>query len=576
MPRQPMHVATFTQYAVRLEAESGNTRTAEILADALASYPEDAGIAALYFQGAIFPETSQKKVSVGPSLARDVIANVCGTDADTVKEVASEVGDTGAVCEELGFGQEPLFAPSNSDDPLTLSAVSDVFGELAEMSGSGVKDRKIESLSTLLHRLDATEVDGVTITAERQAKYLIRLMLDEMRIGVGEGTVRDAIALAFDVDAELVERGLLLTANPTEVIRTIRTDGEAGLSDISLEVGRPVKAMLASKSTIDDGVARHGRVVADWKYDGFRAQIHKNGDDVHIFTRRLEDVTRQFPDVVEEIRDSVTANACIVEGELVGYDRDTGAVVPFQTTSKRIKRKYNIEEMVEEIPVTLNLFEALYATGESLIEDPLTDRKERLEELCPEHAVDYWVTDDPDRLREIEAQALAADHEGIMMKSPSSVYSPGNRGKNWLKIKPKVETLDLVVVGGEWGDGRRASIEVETETGMTEVRTMGSFLLAARDEATDEYRTIGKVGTGLTDQQLVDLTETLRPHITADDGTELSFTPAVVWEVGYEEIQKSPRYESGYALRFPRYLGIRDEKPLSEVDSVQRVESLLE
>jgi DNA ligase-1 len=334
--------------------------------------------------------------------------------------------------------------------------------------------------------------------------------------------------------------------------------------------------MLASKSTIDDGVDRHGVVVADWKYDGFRAQIHKDGNNVHIFTRRLEDVTRQFPDVVEEIIESVAADTCIIEGELVGYNPDTGDVVPFQTTSKRIKRKHGIEEMVEEIPVTINAFEVLYANGESLIDEELVERKERLEALCSAHTVEYWVTADPDRLREIEAQALAAGHEGIMMKNPTSVYSPGNRGKNWLKIKPDVETLDLVVVGGEWGEGRRASIEVDTETGTTDVRTMGSFLLAARDEDTDEYLTIGKVGTGLTDKQLVDLTEILRPRITADDGTDISFAPAVVWEVGYEEIQQSPRYESGYALRFPRYLGLREEKPLSEVDSVQRVESLLD
>jgi DNA ligase-1 len=571
-----MHVATFTRYAARLEAESSNTLKTKILAEAFSEHPESAGLAALYFQGAIFPETSQKKVSVGPSLARDVIANICGTDAEHVKEVASEVGDTGAVCEELGFGQAPLFAPTDSDRVIHISDVHDVFMDIAEMSGSGVNNRKIEALSNLIYGLNEPIRGSTQVTAEEQAKYLIRLLLDEMRIGVGEGTARDAIVDAFDVSKEPVQRGLLLTADPTVVVDTIRFGGESALKDISLEVGRPVKAMLATKSLINDGVERHGAVVADWKYDGFRAQIHKDGDDVRIFTRRLEDVTRQFPDVIREISASIEAETCIIEGELVGYEPDTGAVVPFQTTSKRIRRKYDIEQMVEEIPVTLNLFEVLYANGEALIDEPLRVRKERLDSLCPTHAVDYWVTKDPDRLREIEAQALAADHEGIMLKSPSSAYTPGNRGKNWLKIKPEVETMDLVVVGGEWGDGRRSAIEVETESGTTEMRAMGSFLLAARDEHSDDYLTIGKVGTGLTDQQLVDLTEALRPHITGDDGTELSFAPAVVWEVGYEEIQQSPRYESGYALRFPRYLGIRNDKALSEVDSVQRVESLLE
>lgn len=567
-----MYVSTFAEYASRIEDVSENTTKTDILADALAESPEEAGVAALFFQGSIFSETSQKKVSIGPSLARDVIANVCGASTDRVKEVASEVGDTGAACSELGFGQAPLFAPKD-DSPMTIGDIYETFEEIAEMSGSGVTNRKIEALSNVLYALE----DSPTMSSEEQAQYIIRLVLDEMRIGVGEGTVRDAISQAFGVEVSLVQHALLLTADPMFVVDTIRRSGSEGLSDISLEVGRPVKAMLATKSTIEDAVEKNSTLVADWKYDGFRAQIHKDGETVRIFTRRLEDVTRQFPDVVSAIQEHIQADTCIVEGELVGYEPDTGDVVPFQTTSKRIKRKHNIEEMVNEIPVNINLFEILFAEGESLIEKPLTERKDYLDEVCPHFAVDYWVTKSIDDLKEIEAQALAADHEGIMLKVPSSSYTPGNRGQNWLKIKPEVETLDLVVVGGEWGDGRRAAIEVETDGGKTtEMRTIGTFLLAVRDENTDEFHTIGKVGTGLTDNQLVELTETLRPYITTDDGTELSFSPKVVWEVGYEEIQASPTYGSGYALRFPRYLGIRTEKPLSEVDSLQRVTSLTE
>jgi DNA ligase-1 len=261
----------------------------------------------------------------------------------------------------------------------------------------------------------------------------------------------------------------------------------------------------------------------------------------------------------------------ILDGEVVAVD-DDGDPLPFQEILRRFRRKHDVAQAREEVGVEVRFFDCLHADGDDLLDAPLTERHDRLQSLLGTGVSSLVVTDDPDEIADVEEAALDAGHEGIMLKSPTSTYSPGKRGRNWLKRKPDVETLDLVVTGAEWGEGRRASF-------------LGTFLLSARDvsgrspEARETpsrggFETIGKVATGVTDEQLADLTDLLEPHVRSQDGQDVDVEPAVVFEVGYEEIQQSPTYSSGYALRFPRFVAVREDKDPEDADSLERIESL--
>ncbi|MCK4652766.1 MAG: ATP-dependent DNA ligase, partial [Methanosarcinales archaeon] len=336
------------------------------------------------------------------------------------------------------------------------------------------------------------------------------------------------------------------------------------LDRVSIRIGRPIKMMLAQIGSFDDVT---GLYAAEWKFDGARVQIHKDGDDIRIFSRRLEDVTKSLPDVVNMIKSQVTANQVILDGEVVATG-PAGKPLAFQEIMRRFRRKYKVSAMAEKIPLHLNLFDIMYLDGEALIDEPLHVRRTWLESVVRPNGGDVRisvaeqvVTDDPGVAHAVYQAALDGGHEGIMLKNPDSVYSPGKRGKNWLKIKPIMETLDLVVVGADWGEGRRTNL-------------IGSYMLACYDPETAEFLEIGRVGTGITDEQLSELTELFSQYIISEDGSAIELKPAVVFEIAYEEIQKSPHYASGYALRFPRLVRVRFDKTPEDADSVERVERL--
>ncbi|NYT00623.1 MAG: ATP-dependent DNA ligase, partial [Methanocellales archaeon] len=302
-----------------------------------------------------------------------------------------------------------------------------------------------------------------------------------------------------------------------------------------------------------------------WKYDGARIQIHKIGDEIQLYSRKLENVTKSLPDVVNLIKKNVTFERAILDGEVIAIDGD-GKPRPFQDILRRFRRKYDVEQMAKEIPFQLSLFDVLY-DGQSLIDLTLIERRKVLEKcIRTKHSskiivAPQIITGDLNVVERIYQEALSAGHEGAMIKNPKSAYIPGKRGKNWLKIKPVMETLDLAVTGAEWGEGRRSNF-------------IGSYSLACRDEDTNVFLGIGRVGTGITDEQLAELTELFKELIISEIGKEIDIKPEVVFEIAYDEIQKSQNYESGFALRFPRLIGVRSDKSVEDVDSVQRVREL--
>jgi DNA ligase-1 len=546
-----MEFADFAARAAEIEEESADLETVALVAELLEDAVGDLDVVARFVQGRVFPAHDGTKLDIGPSLCYEALARAAGTNvsADDIEDRLADIGEIGAVAEGLELGGQrglSAFTGGEGDGSLTVAEVDAELRRLAVAEGSGSTDTKLDTLFGLFNRSDPLE-----------ARFLARLVLGEMRIGVGEGTVRDAIGEAFDVPVEAVERAIQVSNDCGLVAETARAEGIEGLEDVKLAVGRPVKAMLAQTGAID-ATESWEEAAVETKFDGARVQVHHDGETTRLFSRNLEDVTDPLPEVVEFVEAELDVPA-ILDGEVVAVDAE-GNPRPFQEILRRFRRKHDVAAAREDVAVELHAFDCLHVDGEELLETPLLKRHGRLTDLLSSGVSEFTLTDDVDEIAAIESSALEAGHEGIMLKNPESGYTPGNRGQNWLKRKPDVETLDLVVTGAEWGEGRRANL-------------LGTFLLSARSG--DGYETIGKVATGITDEELADLHDLLEPHVRAESGTEVDIEPAVVFEVGYEEIQRPPTYGSGYALRFPRFLGVREDKDPEDADSLARVERLL-
>lgn len=545
-----MEFSDFAARTAAIEDEQADSETVELVADLLIEATDELEAVSRFVQGRVVPAHDDTKLDVGPTLCYEALARAAGTNitAVDIESRLAEVGEIGTVAERLDLGgQRGLSAfGDGTTEALSVGEIEETLRSIAKTSGSGSTDTKRDTLFGLFNRSEPPE-----------ARYLARLVLGEMRIGVGERTVRDAIAEAFDVPPEAVERAIQVSNDCGFVARTARDEGLEGLSSIRLRVGRPIQAMLAQTGTAIDALETWDRVAVEIKFDGVRIQIHHDGESAQLFSRNLENVTNSLPEIADFVESKLDIPA-ILDGEVVAVEAD-GTPLPFQEILRRFRRKHNVAAAREDVAVELHAFDCLHADGDDLLDVPLERRHSRLDDLFDDATVDLAIPDDTVEIAEQESQALSAGHEGIMLKNPESTYTPGRRGQNWLKRKPDVETLDLVVTGAEWGEGRRASY-------------FGTFLVSVRTEA--GYEPIGKVATGITDEELETIHERLEPYVRSETGTEIDLEPAVVFEVGYEEIQRSPTYASGYALRFPRFVGIREDKSPEDADSLERVERL--
>jgi len=620
-----MEFAAFAARARAIEDTDADLATAAAVADLFAVAGEDLPTIARYVQGRAFPAWDDRKLDVGPSLCHDALARAAGPNvaAADVEDRLADVGEIGAVAATLDLaGQQGLSAfGAGGGDDLSVADVHDAFVAIATASGSGSERAKGDHLFALFNRATPEE-----------ARYVARLVLGEMRIGVGRGLVRDAIAAAFladdptddatdaadggravDADAAqltladlgetddeadvdpadadpadaedaseaferppadavaAVERALQVSNDAGRVAVVARDAGREGLAAVHLEVGRPIGAMLAQAGTVTDAVDSWGTVAVETKYDGARVQVHHDPDgDTRLFSRNMAEVTAALPEVVEFVRERVDVPV-VLDGEALAVG-DDGEPLPFQRVLERFRRKHDVARAREDVAVELRAFDCLHCDGEDLLDTRLSERHAILERVLGDGLPEYVVTDDVDDVEAFEAAALDAGHEGIMLKDPESTYSAGKRGREWLKRKPDVETLDVVVTGAEWGEGRRANVFGTFEIGVragSEASTGGD-----RSDVPEGYATVGKVATGITDAELDDLTTRLREHVATEDGQTVTFDPAVVFEVGYEEIQTSPTYDSGFALRFPRFVAVREDKAPADADSLRRVERL--
>jgi len=579
-----MKYATLVGVYERLEATTKRLEKTSVLSEFLKS-ADDLDKVMLLVQGRVFPNWDTRELGMAAKLLVKAISVATGASLDKLESLWKETGDLGMVAAELTKkkSQATLFSQA-----LTVTKVFENLRKLEEMEGAGTVDRKVQLVAELLTSAQPVE-----------AKYIIRTILGELRVGLGDGTIRDAIVWAFfagkagvkydkaaneltlsdderknyEIYTNLVQEAFDVANDFAEVAKIAKEKGESGLQYMSLLPGKPAKMMLFQKAKdIQDAFSIVGKPAAlEQKYDGFRLQIHKNKGKIRLFTRRLEDVTAQFPDVVQRIAKQVKSDECILDAEAVGIDVQTKKYLPFQSISQRIKRKYDIEEMAKKFPVQVNVFDILF-DGKSLLKTPFAERRNILKKIITESSdlklAEQLITEDENSAEKFYKTSLDAGNEGIMMKNLQGIYKPGSRVGFGVKVKPTMDTLEVVIVGAEWGEGKRG-------------QWLSSFLIAVRNPETNEFVEIGRVGTGIKEKveegvSFEQLTQLLLPLIIEEKGREVRVRPEIIIEVDYEEIQKSPSYSSGYALRFPRLCKLRSDRSAEDINTVEDVRVLAE
>ncbi len=440
--------------------------------------------------------------------------------------------------------------PAPDAATLTVLDVARAFANIAEASGPGSKRRKVERLRALF-----------ALATNDERRVIPKILLGEMRIGLHDGLIQDAIARAAGAGADLVRRAALFLSDLSEVARIALSEGAAGLQQVGARLFVPLLPMLAEVSEDFAGVfvAHGGRTALEFKYDGARIQIHKQGQRVRIWSRRLTDVTESLPDIAAVARSDVRGDAMILDGEVVAVAAG-GRPLPFQELMRRWRRVHEIEATAREIPLALHLFDCLMTAGRSLIDEPYEARWAALERVTGGAYLARRII--PAGVSEAEAflaEALASGHEGVMAKALDSPYAPGSRGKRWFKVKP-AETVDCVIIAADWGSGRRRG-------------WLSNYHLSVADGA-GGFAPVGKTFKGLTDDEFREMTGRLQALKEHDDGYTVTVRPEVVVEVAYNEIQHSPQYSSGFALRFARITRIRDDKGPQQATTLAEMQAL--
>lgn len=543
----------------KLESISGKLEKTHIISNMLKeSSTENLPQVVLLLSGNVFPAWSEEELGVANQLMIKSISKAYGINEKEIVKYFKKTGDLGLVVEMLSKSKKQTTLGLKE---LSVEKIFENLKLIAKQTGSGSQDRKMNLIAELLIQ-----------AKPKEAKYLVRTVLGQLRVGVAEGLIRDAIAEAFNVSAKTVENAWFLNPDYGEIAQIAK---EKGLESVKIEIGKPIMVLLAEKApSLEDAINSFDEVALEYKYDGARMVIQKKEDKFWIFTRRLENITKAFPDVVEICKKSLKAKECIVDGEGLAIDKKTGKPLPFQMLSKRIKRKYDIGEASKEIPIELNLFDIIYIDGKTLFDVSLKERRKLLAKVVKEipgkiQLAKQLITKDFEKADKFYKEALKAGQEGLIVKNLQAKYHPGRRvAGGWLKVKPVLESLDLAIIGAIWGTGKRAG-------------WLGSYILACRDSNTGDFLECGMLGTGVkekktlpTDITLKELTKILKPYIESEKGSEIKIKPKIVIEVAYEEIQKSPTYSSGYALRFPRLLRVRWDKGPEEIDDLERIEKI--
>ncbi len=540
----------FGQTCAAIAARAGKLEKVAIVAEYLRSLGNaDLQCAARFFTGNPFAGRDERSLGIGWRTIVSAAKNVWDVPETQLGAAYREHGDLGAA---LGpFVRAPMHL-ALFEEVLTPSRLYAIFEEIASASGKAA-GKKREALCEHIFRACTDPVE---------ATYVIKIVTGDLRIGLREGLVADAIAAAFGADAHEVRRAVMAAGD----IGVVASAARAGtLEDLRVTYGSAIGFMLASPMTYGTGYKDlNGETwIVEEKFDGIRAQVHKSGDNVRIFSRTLNDVTRTYPEVEAAI--AAVPGDFMLDGELVAMREDR--VLPFRYLQARLQRKIVEAALIEEVPVAYVAFDMLADGEEFLIDEPLLVRRERLaQHILPSRQLriaSFVPLGEPPYARDLHDRfeaAREAGHEGVMIKRTDSSYHPGRRGKWWLKLKRELSTLDVVVVAVEWGHGKRAKV-------------LSDYTFAVRGED-GELLTIGKAYSGLTDAEIAQLTQWFLDHQIGTRGYAIAVEPKIVLEVAFDIIQPSDLHESGFALRFPRIVRIRDDKPAAEIDTIGRVREI--
>ena len=576
--------ARFLQFAEFCEALAATTKKLEkraLIAAFLRSLAlRDASLAALYISGTTFPETDRRNLNVGGSQLWKAVAEITHAGPAAMQAAYRSHGDLGSAAFDL------LKTRNSPGPPLTLEDVEHLLAAISDARGPAAK------LPLLLHLLNRAQ--------PVEAKYLIKLITGDMRTGVKQSLVEEAIAEAWSVEISVVRRAVMLQGDLTDVVRMAE---EGRLSEASMKLFHPLGFMLASPvESVEKAVERFRQetgmeeallrqVILEDKYDGIRAQLHCGDPSypgrVAIFSRNREDISRSFPELLEAL--SQLSEPMILDGEILAWSPRENHALPFSALQQRLGRKQVSSEMIDQTPVIYMAFDILYRGDELLLEHPLRERRAQLEGLIARHAESTAISaahgqallfrdgasapfprlmlapatklESAVQLDRAYGEARTRGNEGVMLKALNSQYQTGRRGFAWLKLKRELATLDVVVTGVEFGHGKRAGV-------------LSDYTFAVRDG--DTLRNVGKAYSGLTDAEIAELTQFFHEHTIENFGHFRTVEPLKVLEVAFNNVMRSDRHNSGFALRFPRILRIRNDKPVREIDTLARVEEIYE
>ena len=546
-----MEFKSLVDVCEKLEKLTKRNVMIRIVADFLKNLSEDEIEPAIsMILGRPFPKYDQRTLDVSWATLRNVIRRLSGPTWNNFYSAFRNTGDVGAAVKIIFENSVAHRQSTLIEKPLTLLEVRRIFERIAESKGQGSRERKERLVESLLSRATPLE-----------AKYLVKIMIGEMRTGFQEGLMEAAVSEAFSIPLKEVQTASMLTGDVAEVAVLCKKHGVNGILNLGFKIFRPIKPMLAQMAgSLREVFEEHGgKTALEYKLDGARIQIHMSNGEVRIFSRRLTDVTRSLPEIVTLARNEVKANEVILEGEVIAVGND-GRPLPFQHLMRRFKRIHRIDEIAKKIPVEFYLFDILYVDGENMIKTPYIERRNRLKEIAGNIPLTKQIiTSNISEAESFLKKAVNEGHEGLMAKRIDSPYFPGVRGKHWLKIKEVLPPLDLVIVAAEYGYGRRH-------------KWLSDYYLAARDG--DRFTVVGKTFKGLTDNEIAEMTRRLKEIAIKSEGNRVIVLPKIVVEVAYNEIQKSPKYESGMALRFARITRIRDDKMPEEADTIETVRKI--
>ncbi len=545
----------------KLESTSKGLEKTSIISGFLGKIKDEPEVIYL-LQGEVFPDWDERELGISQQLAIKAISKASGeSDIEIIKNF-KKLGELGLVAEKLfeNKKQSALFSSK-----LTVDKVINNLRKLPALEGKGTVGKKLGLIVELLNSASGTE-----------AKYIIRTVMGDLKVGVGSGLLRDAIVEHCFNPKDIAEKKEKIEIvqgaydKLTDFAEVFSKTCSGKLDEIFLSPGKPVKVMLFPKAKdIDDALRIVGEPAAfEFKYDGFRVMVNKDEEgEIKIFTRRLDNVTKQFPDIVECVKKNVHAKSFILDAEAVGYDQKTKKYKPFQYISQRIRRKYDIDKLAKELPVELTVFDIIYLNGKDLIKEEFGKRRKLIEKIIRQERfkitlADQIISRDKDEIEKFYQRAINEGQEGLMAKSLSAPYKPGARVGYAVKLKPEDKDFDLVITGAEWGTGKRAG-------------WLTSFDVSCRDG--DELKEIGKVSTGLKEKKeeglsFEEMSEMLRKLIVSEEGRKIEVRPEIIVSVRYQNIQKSPTYSSGYALRFPRILRLRPDRGVGDVATVEEIE----